>query len=100
MNPQRAAAIRSRQHELLLRSSDLRHQLAQDIVVVQAPLALADRVRSAWAWLRAHPEWPLAAVVVVAVLRPRRALRWGSRLWWAWNSWRRVQQLVDTTAWR
>ena len=47
--------------------------------VLQRPLALADRVHEAWRWLRAHPEAPLAALVVVAVLRPRRAWRWGLR---------------------
>lgn len=95
MTERRAEAIRRRQHELLLRSSDLRSQLALHTAVLQPPLALADRAHAAWTWLRAHPEWPLGAVVVVAVLRPRRALSWGSRLWWAWRSWRHIQRLVD-----
>jgi hypothetical protein len=98
MTERRAMVIGRRQHELLLRSSELRTQMTRDTAVLQAPLALADQVRTGWAWLRAHPEWPLGAVVVLAVLRPRRALRWGSRLWWAWRSWRRVQRLVDAAA--
>ena len=77
MNHHRAAALLERQHRLLLRSTELRGRLAADAVVLRRPLALADRVREGWRWLRAHPEVPLAALVVVAVLRPRRAWRWG-----------------------
>ena len=59
------------------------------------PLALADRVRAGWLWLRAHPQLPLAAAVVLVVLRPRRAWRWGLRLWWGWRSWQRMQRWLQ-----
>jgi hypothetical protein len=92
MDPWRAAALQQRQRRLLLRSSELRGRLAADAQVLRRPLALADQVRAGWRWLRAYPELPVAAVVVVALLRPRRALRWSWRGWAAWRRWRRLQR--------
>jgi hypothetical protein len=94
MNPRRAALVR-RQQQLLVRSSELRGQLARDAQVWQPPLALADQVHAGWRWLRAHPEVPLAAAAVLLVLRPRRALRWGWRLWSGWRLWLRLQRRLQ-----
>ena len=80
-----------RRQRLLVRSAELRSTLAGQSEVLKAPLALADQVRSGLQWLYRHPEWPLGALVAVAVLRPKRALRWAGRLWWAWTSLRRAQ---------
>lgn len=95
MNRQRLAALALRQQLLLLRSAELRSRWAADTAVLRRPLALADRVQEAWRWLRANPAAPVAAVVVVAVLRPRRAWRWGLRLWWGWSALRRLQQRLQ-----
>ncbi len=92
MNRQRATALALRQQVLLLRSTELRGRLATDAsAVLRRPLALADRVQEGWRWLRANPAAPIAAVVVVAVLRPRRVWRWGWKLWWSWRTLRRLQ---------
>lgn len=91
---QRTAALALRQRDLLLRSADLRTQLTIDGAVLLRPLSLADRVRDGWRWLLANPEAPIAALVVVAVLRPRRVLRWGLRVWAGWRSLRRLQRWV------
>jgi len=95
MNAQHAAALARRQQLLLVRSSELRGQLARDALAWQPPLALADRVHAAWRWLRAHPEAPLAAAAVLLVMRPRRALRWGWRLWTGWRLWQRLQRRLQ-----
>jgi len=95
MNQPRAVALAVRQRVLLVRSAELRGRLAADAAVLQRPLALADRVHEAWRWLRAHPEAPIAALVVVAVLRPRRAWRWGLQLWWGWSTVRRLQRQLQ-----
>jgi len=92
MNRERATALALRQQLLLLRSTELRGRLAADAAVLQPPLALADRVQESWRWLRANPAAPVAALVVVAVLRPRRVWRWGWKLWWGWRTLRRLQQ--------
>jgi YqjK-like protein len=100
VNESRALALARRQQQLLARSERLREQLASDMRPWQRRLDQADQasaaVHSGWQWLRAHPEVPAAAVALLAVLRPRRALalawRWGRRGWWGWQLWRRVQR--------
>ena len=94
MSSRRAGDLRLRQMALVLRSAELRLDLATQGSRLQTPLAVADRVREGFGWLRTHPEAPLAAAVVLAVLRPRRVLRWGMRLWWGWRSWRRLQRTL------
>lgn len=90
MNRERAMALQQRQRLLLVSSAELRLRMRAQAAGLQRPLALADRVRDGWRWLQAHPELPLAAIAVVALLRPRRAWRWGVR---AWFGWRTVQRL-------
>ncbi len=92
---ERADAIRLRQLTLLLRSDVLRQRLGEQARVLQPPLVWADRARAAWQWMRNHPQWPLAGAVVLVTLRPRRALRWSVRLYWAWRSVRRVHHLLN-----
>ena len=92
MNRERAMALALRQQVLRLRSTELRGRLVADAAVLQPPLALADRVHEGWLWLRANPAAPMAALVVVAVLRPRRVWRWGWKLWWGWRTLRRLQR--------
>lgn len=86
--PRQALALR--QQRLLLRSRQLRGDLQQQLGAWQPALTWADRIQQAWWWLRAHPLVPLSAVVTLAVLRPRRAWRWGMRLWWGWRTLRRL----------
>ena len=68
MNRERATALALRQQLLRLRSTELRGRLAADAAVLQP------------------------ALVVVAVLRPRRVWRWGWKLWWGWRTLRRLQR--------
>lgn len=95
MNRERATALALRQQVLRLRSTELRGRLAADAAVLQPPLALADRVQEGWRWLRANPAAPVAALVVVAVLRPRRVWRWGWKLWWGWRTLHRLQRRLQ-----
>ena len=89
---ERALALVRRQHELLRRSGELRHQFAQEARAWQRPLEMADQVHAGWRWLRAHPEVPLGAAAVLVVLRPRRAWRLGWKLWTGWRLWRSLQR--------
>ena len=84
--------ITIRQQALLRRSAELRQALALQTNVLQTPLALADRLRESWRWLRGHPELPLAAGAILLVLRPRGAWRWGHRLWWGWRALQRLER--------
>lgn len=81
-----------RQQRLLARSTMLRAALARDLQALEGPARWADQGLAGWRWLRAHPEWPLAGVALVALLRPRRAWRWSLRLWWGWRQGRRLRR--------
>ncbi|WP_158219962.1 YqjK family protein [Ideonella sp. A 288] len=91
----RANALAVRQRALLLRSAQLRAQFAADVQLLAPPLRLVDQVQAGWRWLRAHPAVPVALLVSLAVLRPRRALRWGLRLWWGWQTVQRFQRRLQ-----
>ncbi len=95
INDRRALVLAHRQRALLMRSVALRAQFAADLQVLAPPLRLVDHVQAGWRWLRANPAAPAALLVVLAVLRPRRALRWGLRLWWGWQALRRLQRSVQ-----
>jgi hypothetical protein len=81
-----------RQQLLLLNSAELRARAARDLSTFEAPLQAADRVRAGWQWLKAHPEGPLTAAAVIALLRPRRALSWSLKAWGAWRFWRKLRR--------
>lgn len=83
-----------RRERLLVRSAQLRSRLAQEAQVLTVPLTYADRAVAAALWLRCNPQWPLGALAVWAVWRPRRTLHWASRLWWLWGVGQRVQRLL------
>jgi len=91
---QRHLALQRRREQLRLRSTELRVAIARDAQALGPPLAVADQGRAVLDWLREHPEWPLGATALLALLRPRRTLRWAGRLWWGWRQWRRVQRLL------
>jgi len=95
INSERATALALRQRVLLTRSAELRARFAADVQVLAPPLRLADHVQAGWRWLRAHPAVPAALLVALALLRPRRALRWGLRLWWGWQTVRRLQRRLQ-----
>jgi hypothetical protein len=75
----------ARRSQLLAQSARLRERLGAELEEFRAPLGVVDRLGAGWRWLLANPQWPLAAVVVLAVARPRRALRWAARGLWLWR---------------
>lgn len=83
-----------RQQRLLTRSAQLRLSLETQAQVFKTPLALADQARNALQWLSRNPQWPLGALLVLVVLRPRRIIIWGGRLWWAWGAFKRARNFV------
>ncbi len=92
MSQAQQAALHRRQRALIVRSTELRLAAQADLTLWRRPAAGADKVLQALAWLRVHPEWPIGAAVTILVVRPRRALRWGLRLWSGWRLVRRLQR--------
>lgn len=89
-----------RQQRLLTRSAQLRLTLTQQTQALKKPLAWVDQVKIGMIWLRHNPQWPLGAVLVLVVLQPRRAFRWGGRLWWGWQTFKRVRTWVENNSLR
>lgn len=91
MSQARDIELALRRQRLLLRSAALRSALAEQSVVLEAPLAVADRVHAGVRWLGRHRDWWVGGALVVLVVRPRRAWRMLRFGWWAWRSARRAQ---------
>jgi hypothetical protein len=94
----RDVELAARQQRLLIRSAELRVTLAHQAQALQGPLALADQAVSGARWLRSHPQWPLGALLALAVLRPRRALAWVTRLWWGWGLYKNARRWLRRTS--
>lgn len=92
--------LRLRQQALLIRSTELRHTLHNDLQRLQRPAAWADQLKAGWHWLSQHPEWPVAGLVLLLILRPRRFLTWTGRAWWLWKSTQTLRRLRDAMALR
>ena len=75
-----------RTQRLLVRSTLLRHTLADQVQVLEKPLALVDKAQAGLQWLLRNPHWPAAAVLGMLILRPKRALVWSGRIWWVWKT--------------
>lgn len=95
MGREQRDGLSHRHQRLLIRSAELRVTLATQAQVLKAPLAVVDRARARVQWLRSHPQWPLGALGLLAVLRPRRTIRWATRLWWGWGLYQRMQQWLN-----
>lgn len=92
--PGRDTELALRQQLLVLRSAELRAALGAELETWQTRLSWIERLQQGVVWLRAHPEWPAGVLVAAVVLRPRRALRWGLRLWSGWRLWRQLSPLI------
>jgi hypothetical protein len=85
-----------RREQLLMRSAELRLTMAEHGKALEKPLAVVDTTRDALRWLRDNPEWPLGALALVVLMRPKRALVWAARAWWGWGMYRRFDHLMNT----
>ena len=79
-----------RQQLLLVRSAELRFTLSNQAQVFKRPLTVADQAQTGVQWLYRNPLWPLGALLLLVVLRPRRAILLGGRLLWAWKTFKRA----------
>ncbi len=92
--------IRARRAHLMARAAVERERICVELHAWEAPLALADKGYAAARYVRQHPQWIVAAVVLLVVLRPRRALSWARNGLLAWRAWRWIAQSLRGLATR
>ncbi len=90
--------IRARRAQLMARAAVERERVSMQLHAWEAPLALADRGLAAARYVRRNPQWIVAAVVLLAVLRPRLALSWARNGLIAWRTWRWMSQFMRRLA--
>lgn len=83
-----------RRGELVARSRALREQWGRDAAGLKPAFGVADSLRAGVDWLFRHPEWPIGALVVVAVVRPRRVLKLAGAMWTGYGVYRQVRRFV------
>ncbi len=96
----RLTQIRARRAQLLARAAVQRERLSVQLQPWETPLALVDKSIAAARYVRRHPQWIVAAVVLLIVLRPRRALSWARNGLIAWRAWRWISQSLRGLATR
>lgn len=84
----RLVEIRARRAHLMASAAVERERIRNQLRTWEAPLALVDTGISAARYLRRHPEWIVGPMVLLAILRPRRALAWTRNAVVAWRAWR------------
>ena len=77
---------------LLARSARLRQDFGIQAANFKNPLLSVDRLYKGWQWLNKNPIWPLGAMLTVLVLRPKRTLVMGLRLWSAWKTFKKIKK--------
>ena len=95
-----SADLRDKRARLLVRAALEREQLSAQLDAWRAPLALLDRGVATARQVRRHPEWLVAVAVVIALVRPRRALAWARRGFILWRTWRWVSDAARGLAQR
>jgi hypothetical protein len=90
MNP-KLLELATRHGALKARIAEQRRQLARHAAPLEAALAKGDALLDGVDWLKHHPVAVGAAVAAVAVVRPKRAWRWGRRGFFLWRSWQAVK---------
>lgn len=88
---QRERRLAARRCELLQRSQRQRDDIAQAAIGLQPTLAVADQALQIAQRARRHAPWiALAVGALIAIKRPRGALKLALR---AWTMWRTMQAL-------
>ena len=80
------AAIEAKRARLIERAAREREEVADILQLWSQPLGLVDRCLAAVNFVVARPPLVAAALIALALLRPRRALKWARRAFGLWQS--------------
>ena len=91
----RLGEIEAKRARLIERAARERAHVAQTLQSWAQPLGFVDRCLGAVRFVVSRPPLVAGAMLVFALLRPRRALKWARR---AWGLWRSYGWLTQNTA--
>ena len=83
-----------KKQRLQSRSAEQRHELAQGLMPLVPFFAVAEKARSWARWVSEHPAISAGVLVAIFATRPRIAMRWARRTWWAWQAWRKLRLMT------
>ena len=90
----RLLAVEVKRARLIERAARERAAVAHTLQSWAQPLGFADRCVAAVRFVIARPPLVAGAVLVFALLRPRRAFKWARRTWGIWQSYRWLTQKI------
>ena len=91
MNP-KLLELASRHGALQARIDEQRRTLARHIQPLKGVFAKGDAVVEGIGWLKQHPGVVGALVAATAIMRPKRAWRWGRRGFLVWQGWQALRK--------
>ena len=97
----RLIELRERRATLVAQAGTQRESVIAFVERAEVATAWLDQAASAGRWLRERPLLVAAAVMLLAILRPRRTLKWlaaGFSLWRSWKSLRGFLRQLATDA--
>jgi len=89
---QRLAAIEAKRARLIERAAREREDVAQTLQAWSRPLGFIDRCLGAIRYFISSPPLVAGAVLVFALVRPLRTLRWAQRALGLWQGYRWLTQ--------
>lgn len=88
---ERLFELASRQGALRARIAEQRRALAMHSQPLASALAVVDRGRDGFDWLKQHPGIVGVAAACLVILKPRRAFRWAQRGFLLWRGWKSLR---------
>jgi YqjK-like protein len=88
----RLVAIEAKRARLIERAARQREDLAQALQSLSQPLDFIDRCLGALRYVLSHPPLVAGAMLVFALTRPLRTLKWAQRAWGVWQGYRWLTQ--------
>jgi hypothetical protein len=94
MNP-KLLELATRRGGLQARIDEQRRTLGRNTQPLESVFAKGDAVLEGVGWLKQHPGAVAAVVAVAAILRPKRAWRWGRRGFFVWQGWQAIRKKLQ-----
>lgn len=94
MNP-KLLELATRHGALQARIDEQRRALGRHVQPLEAVFSHGDAVVDGAGWLKQHPGVVGVAVAAIAIIRPKRAWRWGRRGLFVWQGWQAIRKKLQ-----